>query len=585
MDSSSLSLFPRIWNMSVPHSSARPVATTRRRSNAIETTFQFDSTSSASSSLKFDSPIAVRVAVTAPLNESTSTGSSDAPILPNGKVLRPPQRPVETPHTYSDLDSRQLDCDTAFWRPPDATTTITIIEHHSTHEDHSPRSRLLSVSPIPEDEVPPSPESVFNSAGARALVSSFNRHSQTFGSRVFYPIDPAHQMASLLNPIEVTGRPSTPVPLDENSDDEDDVPPYLLSLMPPRPTNPTAHVEFDANESDDEYLADFASPGSPSVAAPSYAYVDSPVSDIGDGSAREEGWDADDEDDESLAGERDLVVARALNFDARPESPLKSFLDMSAEDSDEEDEDEYLSSNRKALIFDSDFTVDQVYRDRRAPDLMESVLDRADRASRTSRVPSIRRQPKSVSRTDELFAVMRFQQQQPRESGRDSQILLDDVFNPDVQVDLFTHPEPEKHPYTTQDSYILPTNTATQQFYACENPSHFPHLQYEHCCTMSVHPYQNHTFAPLPPSPSKSQPQVSTSSLPSSRRSTRSTAGRIVRGLTKSLRSALVKGPSNTGGGDAKGKKRMRSPDFEVPADSSSTSLLPPFRLKRSKKF
>ncbi|PBK63676.1 hypothetical protein ARMSODRAFT_1023869 [Armillaria solidipes] len=554
--------------MSIPHSSARPVATTRRRSNAIETTFQFDSTSSASSSLKFDSPIAVRVAVTAPLNGPASTGPSDAPILSNGRVLRRPQRPVETPHTYSDLDSRQLDRATDFWSPPDATTTITIIEHDSTGEDHSPPSRLLSVSPIPEDEVPPSPERVFSSADACA---SFNRHSQTFGSRVFYPIDPAHKMASLLNPVETTERPSTPVPSDEDSDDEDKAPAYLPSLMPPRPTNPTAHAEFDDEESDDEYLDDFASPAkSPSVAAPSYAYVDSPVSDNGDGSS----WDADDEDDQSLGEERDLVAARALNFDPRPESPLKSFLDMSA-DSDEEDEDEYLSSNRKALIFDDEFTADQTYRDRRAPDLMESVLDRADSSRESS-------DSESISRTDELFAVMRYQQQHPRESGRNNPVLLDDVFNPDVRVDLFTHPEPEEHPYTIQDSYILPTNSATQQFYGCENPSHLPHLQYEHCCTKSVHPYQTHSFAPLPP---KSKPEVSSSSLPSSRRSTRSTAGRIVRGLTKSLHRALAKVPNNTGSADAKGKKRMRSPDFEAPPDSSSTSLLPPFRLKRSKKF
>ncbi|PBK98479.1 hypothetical protein ARMGADRAFT_578147 [Armillaria gallica] len=563
MDSSSLSLFPGVWNMSVPHSSARPVATTRRRSNAIETTFQFDSTSSASSSLKFDSPIAVRVAVTAPLNGPASTGPGDASILPSGRVLRRPQRPVETPHTYSDLDSRKLDRGTDFWSPPDATTTITIIEHNSTGEDHSPPSRLLSVSPIPEDEVPPSPERVFSSAGACEVMSNFDRHSQTV-----YPIDPAHKMASLLNPVDITERPSTPVPSD---DDEDEAPVYLPSLIPPRPTNPIAHAEFDDEESDDEYLVDFASPAkSPSVTAPSYAYVDSPVSDNGDTSS----WDADDEDDQSLAEGRDLVVARALNFEPRPESPLKSFLDMSA-DSDEEDEDEYLSPNRKALIFDDEFTADQTYRDRRAPDLMESVLDGADSSRESS-------DSESVSRTDELFAVMRYQKQHPRESGRNNPVLVDDVFNPDVRVDLFTHPEPEEHPYTIQHSYILPTNSATQQFYGCENPSHLPHLQYEHCCTRSVHPYQTHSFAPLPPSPSQSQPEASTSSLPSSRRSTRSTAGRIVRGLTKSLHRALAKVPNT---GDAKGKKRMRSPDFEASPDSSSTSLLPPFRLKRSKKF
>ncbi|KAK0451282.1 uncharacterized protein EV420DRAFT_1560052 [Desarmillaria tabescens] len=252
---------------------------------------------------------------------------------------------------------------------------------------------------------------------------------------------------------------------------------------------------------------------------------------------------------------------------------------MSAEDSDEEDEDEYLLSNRKALVFDDEFTGDRAYQNRRTPDLMESVLDKADRVSRAASISEHSSDSEIISRTDELFAVMRFQQQHPRES---SQLLLDDVFNPDVRVDLFTHPEPEQHPYSTQDSYILPTNSATQQFYACENPDHFPHLQYEHCCTKSVHPYQNHSFAPLPP---KSQPQESTSSLPSSRRSNRSTAGRIVRGLTKSLRGALSKGPSNTGSGDGKGKKRMRSPDFETSADSSSASLLPPFRLKRSKKF
>ncbi|KAK0218708.1 hypothetical protein IW262DRAFT_1050105 [Armillaria fumosa] len=558
MDPSGLSLFPRVWNMSVPHSSARPVATTRRRSNAIETTFQFDSTNSASSSLKFDSPIAVRVAVTAPLDGPASTGNSDALILPSGRALRRPQRPVETPHTYSDRDSRQLDRAADFWSPPDATTTITIIEHDSTGEDHFPPSRLLSVSPIPEDEVPPSPERVFTSADAPELVSS---HSQ-----VFYPINPAHKMASLLNPVEITERPSTPVPSDE--DDDDGAPTYLPSLLPPRPTNPTAYAEFDDEESDNEYLDDFASPAkSPSMAAPSYAYFDSPVSDNGDAASS---WDADDEDDQSFVGGRDLVVARTLNFEPRPDSPLKSFLDMAA-DSDEEDGDEYRSSDRNALIFDDDeFTAEQVYRNRRAPNLMESVLDRADSSRESS-------DTESVSRTDELFAVMRCQKQDPRESGRHNPVLLDDIFNPDVRVDLFTHPEPEEHPYTIQDSYILPTNSATQQFYACENPSHFPHLQYEHCCTRSVHPYQTHSFAPLPP---KSMPQASTSSLPSSRRSTRSTAGRIVRGLTKSLRGALT----NTGSGDAKGKKRMRSPDFEAPPNSSSTSLLPPFRLKRSKK-
>ncbi len=354
-----------------------------------------------------------------PLSGPASTGPSDASILPSGRVLRRPQRPVETPHTYSDLDSRKRDRGIDFWSPPDATTTITIIEHQSTGEDHSPPSRLLSVSPIPEDEVPPSPERVFSSADAPELVLS---HSQTIGSRVFYPIDPAHKMASLLNPVDITERPSTPVPSD---DDEDGAPVYLPSLMPP---HPTAHAEFD-----DEYLDDFASPAkSPSVAAPSYAYVDSPVSDNGDTSS----WDADDEDDQSLAEGRDLVVARALNFEPRPESPLKSFLDMSA-DSDEEDEDEYLSSNRNALIFDDEFTADQTYRDRRTPDLMESVLDRAD-SSRESF------DSESVSRTDELFAVMRYQKQHPRESGRNNPVLLDDVFNPDVRVDLFTHPEPEK---------------------------------------------------------------------------------------------------------------------------------------------
>ncbi|KAK0187254.1 hypothetical protein F5146DRAFT_768631 [Armillaria mellea] len=561
MDSSSLSLFPRVWNMSVPRSSARPVATTRRRSNAIETTFQFDSTSSASSLLKFDSPIAVRVAVTAPLSGPATAGPCDAPVLRNGRVLRRPQRPVETPHTYSDLDSKQLGRATDFWSPPDATTTITIIEHESTGEDHYPPSRLLSVSPIPEDEVPPSPERVFCSADTPELVSS---HSQTVGSRAFCPIDPAHKMVALLNPVEITERPSTPVPSD---DDEDEAHAYLPSLLSPRPTNPTAHAEFDDDESDDEYLDDFASPArSPSMAAPSYAYFDSPVSDNGDASS----WDADDEDDQSFAGRNDLVVAQTLNFDHRSESPLKSFLDMSA-DSDEEDEDGYFSSGRKALIFDDDeFTADPVYRDRRAPDLMESVLDRADSSRESS-------DSESHSRTDELFAVMRYQKQHPHESGRHNPVLLDDVFNPDVRVDLFTHPEPEQHPYTIQDSYILPTNSATQQFYGCENPSHLPHLQYEHCCTGSVHPYQTHSFAPLPP---KSKPEASTSSLPSSRRSTRSTAGRIVRGLTKSLHRALA----NTGSGDAKGKKRMRSPDFEAPPNSSSTSLLPPFRLKRSKK-
>ncbi|KAK0486597.1 hypothetical protein IW261DRAFT_1560032 [Armillaria novae-zelandiae] len=543
--------------MSIPHSSARPVATTRRRSNAIETTFQFDSTRSASSSLKFDSPIAVRVAVTAPLDGQESAGTSDAPIVPSSRVLRRPQRPVETPHTYSDRDTRKLDRAADFWSPPDATTTITIIERDSTGEDHIPPSRLLSVSPIPEDEVPPSPERVFSASDAVEPVSG---HSQ-----VFYPINPAHKMASLLNPVEITERPSTPVPSDD--DDEDEAPAYLPSLLPPRPTNPTAYAEFDDEESDDEYLDDFASPAkSPSVAAPSYAYFDSPVSDNGDASS----WDADDEDDQSFVGGRDLVVARTLHFEPRPESPLKSFLDMSA-DSDEEDEDEYLSSDRNALIFDDgEFMAEPVYRARRAPDLMESVLDRAASSRESS-------DSESISRTDELFAVMRYQKQHPHESGRQNPVLLDDVFNPDVRVDLFTHPEPEEHPYTIQDSYILPTNSATQQFYACQNPSHFPHLQYEHCCTGSVHLYQTHSFAPLPP---KSEPESSTSSLPSSRRSTRSTAGRIVRGLTKSLHGALT----NTGGGDAKGKKRMRLPDSEASPNSSSTSLLPPFRLKRSKK-
>ncbi|KAK0502288.1 hypothetical protein EDD18DRAFT_1140093, partial [Armillaria luteobubalina] len=405
--------------------------------------------------------------------------------------------------------------------------------------------------------VPPSPERVFSSADAPELVSS---HSQ-----VFYPINPAHKMASLLNPVEITERPSTPVPTDEN--DEDETVAYLPSLLPPRPTNPTAYAESDDEESDDEYLDDFASPAkSPSMAAPSYEYFDSPVSDNGNASS----WDADDEDDQSFVGGHDLVVARTLNFEPRPDSPLKPFLDMSA-DSDEENGGEYPSSDRNAPIFDDgEFTAKQVYRNRCAPDLMESTLDRTDSSRESS-------DSESISRTDELFAVMRYQKQHPREPGRQNPVLLDDVFNPDVRVDLFTHPEPEEHPYTIQDSYILPANSATQQFYACKNPNHFPHLQYEHCCTGSVNPYQTHSFAPLAP---KSEPESSASSLPSSRRSTRSTAGRIVRGLTKSLRGALT----NTGSGDAKGKKRMRSPDFEAPPNSSSTSLLPPFRLKRSKK-
>ncbi|KAG7440143.1 uncharacterized protein BT62DRAFT_938342 [Guyanagaster necrorhizus] len=462
------------------------------------------------------------------------------PILPDGRVLRLPQRPVETPRTYSNSYS--------LWMPPNATTTITIIEHGSTDEEDFPPSRLLSVSSIPEHEVPPSPERVFTSADAHESVTSINCHLQT---RSFYPIDPAHKRATLLNLVEATIRPLTPVPAEDDSDHEDVS--YLLSLVPPSPTNTTTGT-FDDDESDDEYLDDSAGLGPPSMAAPFFTY---PVCNNGDSSG-EEGWDVDDEDEQGLARGRALFVGRVLNFeDTRPGTPLRSFLDMSTEDSDEDDSDEYPCN---ALIFDDEFTVDQIYRDRRTPDLRESVLDRTDRASQSQVESLSRRSSESGSRT-----------------GRDSQVLLDDVFNPDVTMDLFSHPEPEEHPYALMVS-------STQRFYECDNPNHIPHLRYEHCCTNSVHPYQHPSFAPFLPFLSISRPRSSASSL-LPKRSTRSAAGKIVHGLTKSLRGAFAKVPSNAGSRDAKGKKRMRTPDFEVPNGSSSTSLLSPFRLKRAKKF